>query len=105
MKQTELKDILLETDLPVAYMAFREPDIPGLPFIVYQDIGSDNFGADNKVFYPQTKIQIDLITRFHSEETEKIVEAVLDGHDLFWQRDPDFDSGEDYYRVTYEVTI
>ena len=105
MTQTELKDILMETGLPVAYMAFRDPEIPDLPFIVYQDIGTDNFGADNKVYYPQTRIQIDLITRFHDETKEKVLEAVLDGHDLFWQREPEFDSNEDYYRVTYEVTI
>jgi hypothetical protein len=105
MTQVELKNILLETNLPVAYKAFREPDIPDLPFIVYQDIGSDNFGADNKVYFPKTKIQIDLITRFHSEETEKKLEDVLDDHDLFWEREPDFDSDEDYYRVTYEITI
>lgn len=105
MTQTELKDILLETNLPVAYLAFRKPEIPDLPFIVYQDIGSDNFGADNKVYYPHTRIQVDLITRLHDEPTEKNLEGVLDNHDLFWLREPEYDDGEDYYRVTYEVTI
>lgn len=105
MTQENLKDILVSTGYPVAYLAFPKDKVPEMPFIVYQDIGSQNIGADDRVFYPVTRMQIDLITEFHDTDAETALETALNKNSLFWERVPNYDYSENYYRATYEVTI
>lgn len=105
MTLEELKSVLEETDLPVAYRAFPATEAPAMPFIVYQDIGSDNFGADNIVFFPVMRVQIDLFTRLKERTTEEALEGILNGAGIYWERVPEFIEDEACYRVTYEIVI
>lgn len=105
MTLTELKEILESTDLPVAYLAFPADAPVPMPFIVYQETGSDNMGADNRVWFSAMRVQIDLMTRRKDRATEQLLETTLNDADIFWERVPEFDSDEDFYRVTYEIVI
>lgn len=105
MTLEEFKNILSSTGLPVAYLAFPETQAPQMPFIVYQETGSHNAGADNKVWFSATRIQVDLLTRRRSRTTEVILEQALEDTEIYWERVPDYDEDQDYYRVTYEMEI
>lgn len=105
MTLEELHNLLLTTELPVAYLAFPADQAAQMPFIVYQETGSNNTGADNIVWHSARHIQIDLLTRKRDLVTETLLESVLNGAGLFWERVPDYDSDEDYYRVTYEIEV
>lgn len=101
----ELGVILQTTDLPVAYLAFKASETPKMPFIVFQETGSDNFGADNIVYHSGARIQVDLLCKTKSRETEMLLETTFTENNIFWVREVDFDSSEDYYRTTYEIVI
>lgn len=101
----ELHNLLATTQLPVAYLAFPADKAAQMPFIVYQETMSNNTGADNTVWFSARHIQIDLLTRKRDLNVEAVLESVLTDNHLFWERVPEFDSDEDYYRVTYEVEI
>lgn len=105
MTLADFKLILDTTGLPVAYLAFPADDVPPMPFIVYQETGSHNFGADNKVWTSAMRMQVDLLTRKRNRITELLLETALDANDIYWERIPDYDEDEDYYRVTYELEI
>ena len=51
MTHNELMEMLEETSLPIAYDHFAEGESPDPPFICFLYPGSDNFGADGRVFY------------------------------------------------------
>lgn len=105
MTLAELYTVLSGTGLPVAYLAFSADNPPELPFIVYQETGSHNLGADNKVWHSATRIQIDLLTRTKSRATEQILENALNNAGIFWERESSFDSDESVYRMIYTVEI
>lgn len=105
MTIAELGQILQTTGLQVAYLAFDASEAPAMPFIVYQETGSNNFGADNIVWFSGTRIQIDLLCVRKSRSTEELLETALTNNGIFWERVVVFDDNEDYYRSTYEVEI
>ncbi len=105
MTLAELYTVLSGTGLPVAYLAFSADNPPELPFIVYQETGSHNLGADNIVWHSATRIQIDLLTRTKSRATEQLLEDALNDAGIFWERESSFDSDESVYRMTYTVEI
>ena len=105
MNLENVKDILESTGLPVAYDDFPEEDAPELPFIVYREIGTDNFGADNKVWASFLRIKIDLLTAKRDLETEALLEKAFDDNDIFWEREPNFEGNEHYSRIIYEIEV
>lgn len=105
MTLAELGLILKTTDLPVAYLAFDASEAPTMPFIVFQETGSDNFGADNIVWFSGTRVQVDLLCIRRSRSTEELLENALTNNGIYWERVVDFDDNENYYRSTYEIVI
>ena len=94
-----------QTALPVSYLAFPADQAPEMPFIVFQETGSDNFGADNIVWHSNTRIQVDLLTRNKDGTTEEALETVLTNAGIFWERVSVYENDEACYRVTYEFEI
>lgn len=105
MTLSEFHTLLLQTGLPVAYLAFPAEQAPAMPFVVYQETGSDNFGADNTVYVSAMKIQIDLFCSKKSRLIEATLENVLTGADIFWERESGYDDTDQFFRTTYDVEI
>lgn len=105
MTLAELNTVLAGTGLPAAYQAFPETQVPAMPFIVYQEVGSDNFGADNKVWHSAMRVQVDLFTRTKSRDTEELLETALNEASIFWEREADFEENEACYRSIYTMEI
>lgn len=105
MTLAELNTVLAGTNLPVAYLAFPADRAPEMPFIVYQETGSDNFGADNIVYASAMKVQIDLLTKLKNRTLEEQIEATLTGAGIYWERTPEYDDDEACYRVIYDIEI
>ena len=105
MKLKKIKDVLESTELPVAYDAFPVDEAPELPFIVYREIGTDNFGADNKVWAVFLRIRVDLLVERRNSIIESKIEKAFDDNDIFWERQPVFESDEHYTRITYEIEV
>lgn len=86
MTHNELMAMLEETGLPIAYDHFAEGESPNPPFLCFLYPVSDNFGADGKVWFKISQVNAELYTDVKDPETEAQVEAVLDAHDIFYQK-------------------
>lgn len=105
MTLEELNTLLLSTGLPVAYQAFPSDDVPTMPFIVYQETGSDNFGADNVVWASAMIVQIDLLCHKKNRDTEELLENTLTSNGIYWERESYHESDDDFYRSTYSIEL
>ena len=97
----ELLQILQALGLPFAYDHFAEGEAPEPPFVVYLLPGSKNFSADGKVYYQISEVHIELYTDKKEPAREQNVEAVLDAHEIFWQKSEVWIESEKLYEVLY----
>lgn len=97
----DVLSILAEIGLPFAYHHFTEGESPDPPFICYLTPGSDNFAADGKVYYKIDEYHIELYTDRKDPELEDSVEAVLDGHGVFYDKSEVWIESEKLYEVMY----
>ena len=93
--------MLDEMGLPFAYHHFAEGESPDLPFICYLLPGSNNFSADGKVYYKINEVHIELYTDWKDLAVEQGVEAVLDGHGIFYNKSEVWIESEKLYEVLY----
>lgn len=78
--------ILQEINLPFAYDHFAEGESPEPPFTCYLVPGSNNFAADGRVYFKINEYHIELYTDEKSPALENSLEAVLDKHDIFYNK-------------------
>lgn len=62
-------------NIPVAYMAFAEPQEP--PFLVFYEEASANFFADGEVYKRISDINVELYTKFKDTTLERQLEEIL----------------------------
>ena len=97
----DLMQLMEEIGLPFAYDHFAEGESPVPPFITFLLPGSDNFAADGKVYWKITEVHIELYTDEKNPETETLVEAVLDAHEIFYDKSEVWIESEKLYEVLY----
>ena len=105
MTHEELKTMLEEADLPLAYDHFSEGESPEPPFLVFLFPSSDNFAADGIVYYKINVVHVELYTDFKDPETEAALEAVLDTHGIFYDKTEVWIESERLYEVLYTFEI
>ena len=93
--------MLEEIGLPFAYHHFAEGESPEPPFVCYLLPESNNFSADGKVYYKINEVHIELYTDWKDLEVEQGVEAVLDGHGVFYNKSEVWIESEKLYEVLY----
>ena len=98
-----LVTLLTTTKLPVTYEAFPIGYAPALPFICYRVTDSDNFPADNAVYYPVTNVDVELYTESKDPTTEGVVETALAG--FVWEKSESYIPDERMYQITYSIQI
>lgn len=105
MTHAEIISILSEMDIPFAYDHFAEGESSGPPFMVFLFPRSDNFGADNKVYQKINVLHIELYTDAKAPDVEAQVEAVLDAHELYYDKTEVCIASERLYEVLYEMEV
>lgn len=101
----DLGTLLQGIGIPAAHQFFPAKEAPAMPFVIYQETGSDNIGADNIVWVPARRVQLDLFCKQWDPETEHLIEQTLTDAGIYWEREPQFDEDEQYYRSTYVFSI
>ena len=97
----KLIGIMEETGLPYAYHHFAEGEGPDPPFLCFLTAGSDNFAADGGAYYKIDEIHIELYTDRKDPALETGLEAVLDGHGIFYWKTEVWIESERLYEVLY----
>ena len=91
--------------IPFAYDHFAEGESPEPPFICFLFPGSENFSADNIVYAEFSNLSIELYTDEKDPELEDSIEAVLNDHELFWNKSEVWIESEKLYEVLYQMTV
>ena len=105
MTHEEVMQMLSELDIPFAYDHFAEGESHDPPFICFLFPGSENFAADDVVYMEFSNLSIELYTDEKDPELEVCVEAVLNSHELFWNKSEVWIETEKLYEVLYQMTV
>ena len=105
MNFEEITAMLDETGYPVAYDHFTEGKAPNPPFIVFLFPRSNNFSADGKVYERINELDIELYTDLKQPDVEAQVEAVLDKHEIFYNKSEVWIPEEKLYEVIYTTEL
>lgn len=105
MTKQEVVRMVKSIGLPVAYDHFAEGESPKPPFIVYLYPSADNFAADGMAYHKQDILHIELYTNKKNLSLEDMIEAVLDGHGLFYEKSETWIPEEKMYEVLYETEV
>ena len=90
-----------ELGLPFAYDHFAEGESPESPFVCYLLPGSHNFAADGRVYHKGSEVRLEVYTDRKDLGLEARVEAVLDGHGVFYNKSEVWIESERLYEVLY----
>lgn len=96
---------ILKVVYPTAYWSFPDGEAPDMPYIVYFETSTDNFGADNKVYHVKRGVSVELMTKTKDPTAESTVEAALDGAGIFWNKTETHLDDEDAYEVIYDLEV
>lgn len=96
---------LLSAVYPTAYWSFPEKEAPPMPYLVFFEEGSDNFGADNKVYHHSRQVSVELLTKTKDPTAEGNVEAALDAADIYWEKTETHLDDEDAFEVIYSLEV
>ncbi len=105
MTHEEIVEMLEESGLPLAYDHFAEGEFPDPPFICFLFPGSENFSADNVVYAEFQNLNVELYTDEKNPELEDKLEAMLNRHELFWNKSEVWIETEKMYEVLYQMTV
>ena len=103
MKKDEWFPFLSSLGLPCAYHHFEEGHSPAPPFLVYWFPASQNYGADNLVYHRGSQVRLELYTEKKDLEIEEKIEAKLDSHSLFFDKEETYLDTEKLYQVIYHL--
>ena len=70
-----------------------------------EEESSDNFSADGRVYQKIGTLHIELYTDLKQPELEASIEAVLDGHDIFYNKTEVWIESEHLYEVLYSTEV
>lgn len=101
----DLLRILREIGIPFAYDHFAEGESPDPPFICYLLPGSDNFGADGKVYQKIYDVHIELYTDKKDLSVEDMVTTVLDRYGIFYDQSETWIESEKLYEVMFSFQV
>lgn len=105
MTHEEVMAVMEEIGLPYAYHHFAEGESPDPPLAVFLYPGSNNFSADGKVYFKTDRLNIEIYTDIKNIELEQQIEAVLDGHGIFYEKSEVWIESENLYEVLYQMEV
>ena len=105
MTYSEILEMLEKAKLPLAYDHFAEGESPDPPFLVFLFPSSNNFSADGKVYQRIDVLHVELYTDRKEPDLEACLEAVLDAHDVFYEKTETWIESERLYEVLYSTEV
>nr|DAL51021.1 MAG TPA_asm: tail completion protein [Caudoviricetes sp.] len=103
MTLEEIRKLLEATGIPFAYHHWEAP--PALPYGVYLDPYSNNFGADDTVYLQVAHIQIELYADERDLDAETKIEAALTAAGIYYERETSYIQEQRLYETMYEIEV
>lgn len=87
LKNSSLNVLLEQLQIPVAYHYHKSKT--QLPYLVFFQNGSENLGADDKVYSKDNHYRIELYTEAKDGILEEKLENLLDDAEIYWEKSED----------------
>ena len=101
----KITSMLTAAGLPFAYDHFAEGESPDPPFVCFLLPGSDNFGADGRVYFKINEVHIELYTDLKDPELEQKLEDIFDDASIFYNKTETWIDSEKLYEVLYSFEM
>ena len=101
----EIKALVKSIGFDATYYQWPEKKVPPLPYVVWYFPRSVNFAADDQVYQEIEELNIELYTAEKDFTAEAVVENVLDGAGIVWDKSETYLKSEDMYEVLYEMEV
>lgn len=104
MTLENIKTILLELNVPVAYNHFNKRTDP--PYVVYYVQDSENVFADNTVILENVTVFIELYTKKKDAKLERQLKNILNNNELPYELvGESFIEEDNIYQIIYQVNL
>lgn len=100
-----VKDIADSAGCKFTYYQWPEGSAPNPPYVVFYLPGSDNFGADGKVYQKITELNIEFYTDEKDFEKESVIEQKLADYGIFYEKNESYIDSEKLYEVLYQMEV
>lgn len=107
MTRQKIFKMIQEMGIPSAYHQFAEGEAPELPYLVWYSVSSDNFGADNIVYFEVKNLNIELYLNDMDETAEihmEKIEKVLTENRIFFNKTEIYIDEEKMFEILYEIS-
>ncbi|WP_129045007.1 hypothetical protein [Companilactobacillus metriopterae] len=99
------KLLTAEVDLPISYFQFKKGESPSLPYLIYYQISNNPTYADNKNYFDDSDVNVELYTNKKDLVSEKKITDFFCAHDITYQSFETYIEDEKMYQVLYQITI
>lgn len=89
----------------VAYFAFPDEAVPSLPFVCINETSTNNFGADNVVFFKRSDVDVEFYSEFVDTASESLIEAMFEANGIYWNKTRGYLEDEDCYETIYSIEV
>jgi hypothetical protein len=103
MTLEEFAKLLSKVGMPVAFDHFEAPQ--SLPFLVYVVTDITTLFGDGQNYYDCNNVQLELYTKGKDKTKESLIESLLSGAELTFSKSEGYVDDQQYYMVTYDMTI
>lgn len=104
MQAVDIKTVLEQCGLPLAYRMFPEGGAPPLPYVVWYIDSETNFAADGENYHNIKHLTVELYTRLKDIASETAVEAAL-GKLGVWEKTEEYIDSEKCYQIVYYTEV
>jgi len=104
MKHSALFTLLKTLDIPVAYDHFDSNKNVKPPFLVYREISTNTFKADDSTYYRPLNYELELVTEIKDVSLQESIEGLLTNNKIPYDLgDEVWDNDEKIYHNFYEI--
>lgn len=101
------EEIKLSHGIDYRYDHFRQKEAVPPPFLVYRKMPSQSFSADNKTYFKDGEVDLELYASTPEEMNDLMekVERLLDENEIYYNLTADtiYIDSEDFYESLYET--
>lgn len=105
MTLAEFKTIIASTGISCGYYQFPEGEVPALPFLVWFETETNNFGADNKVHKEVHEIAVEFYAKVRDLTNEGSIETVFANNGIFWNKEITYLDDEKCFETIYTLEV
>lgn len=105
MTYKEIEEMIRNMGLKFTYYQWDVGSAPELPYILFYYPERDDFHADDKNYVKITRLNIELYSDNKDFEHEAIIEALLEEHEIIYEKEEQYISEERMYETLYTMEV